>query len=460
MRCVSLALFCLLLTGHPALAAPLLPGDFAYGFVLPVTDHTGIHASDLPPAVYEKALRADLGDLRVFNAAGEAVPHAVRRVSEESRQTRQSVPFFPLPDDRRSPTTDLSLRVARNAAGTVINVDAGNIAPTPPQPASSFLIDTTKLAARPTELDVQWSRPSGILTISLAQSSDLVHWSPLVVKAILADLIYNGGNVSSRRIVLPARPLPYIRLDCTDCREPMQLLEVTALSGTPATADQWQWLRLSETLSAEEKGARVIEYRREAKTAVTALQLGFPAANSLLRATIESRSKAGDAWRHVAQADFYHLELQGQPLAGPLVQCPPNTDTHWRLRVITDGAGLDGNAPMPKLELGWRQEQVVFFARGNGPYTLAFGSARAAETPAVQDNLVLTTLQNIKAESHIRQVEPGPLLTLGGEQALKPRLSTASWKKTLLWVVLVSGVLLLAFMTRTLYREMQTKKSE
>jgi hypothetical protein len=52
------------------------------------------------------------------------------------------------------------------------------------------------------------------------------------------------------------------------------------------------------------------------------------------------------------------------------------------------------------------------------------------------------------------------LLTLGGEQALKPRLSAASWKKILLWVVLVAGVLLLAFMTRTLFREMQAKKSE
>ena len=442
------------------MAASLVPADFAYGCSLPVIDETGIHALDLPLAVYEKAVRPDLGDLRVFNGAGEVVPHAVRRIAEETSQTRQAVPFFPLPGERqvsRSRSLPARCPQCRRRGGHRGDRQYR------PNPAAAhhprICLTPPHLRARPTELELQWRSSASIMSVSLAQSSDLAHWSPLVDRAVLADLTYNGGNVTSRRILLPGKTLPYIRLDCVDCREPVQLTEVSALSGTPATAGQWQWQRLSGTPAKEEKEERVIEYRLDAKITVTALQLGFPAANSLLRATIESRSKTDAPWRQVAHADFYRLDLQGQSLVNPLVYCPPNSDTYWRIRVITDGAGLSGNTQMPRLELGWRQEQVVFLGRGSGPYTLAFGSTKAAEeVSALQDNLVLAALRDTKTESHIQRVEPGPLLTLGGDQALKARLPAISWKKILLWVVLVAGVALLAFMTRTMYREMQAKK--
>jgi len=459
MKGILLAVLCLLTTGQPLLAASLVPGDFAYGCSLPVTDGNAVHALDLPLAVYEKAVRSDLGDLRIFNGAGETVPHAVRRLPEETEQYRQSVPFFPLPGNQQPLASDLSLRVTRNAAGTILTVDSGSTA-TAQSHTASYLFDTTKLERRPTELEVQWSGPTGILTVSLAQSSDLTHWSPLVDRAVLADLTYNGGNIAARRILLPGKTLPYLRLDCIDCREPLHLREVTALSGTPVTADQWQWVRLAGTRFTEENKMRIIEYRLGANIMVTAVQLGFPAANSLLRATVESRPKTGGPWRHVAQADFYRLDLEGKSLANPLVHCPPTSSSDWRIKVIAENAGLGSNARMPRLELGWRQEQVVFLGRGDGPYTLAFGSAKAAEDDGLlQNNLVLAALRETKSETSIRRVEPGPVQTLAGDQALKPRLSTASWKKILLWAVLVAGVALLGLMTRTILREMRANKT-
>ena len=459
MKGILLAVLCLLTTGQPLLAASLVPGDFAYGCSLPVTDGNAVHALDLPLAVYEKAVRSDLGDLRIFNGAGETVPHAVRRLPEETEQYRQSVPFFPLPGNQQPLASDLSLRVTRNAAGTILTVDSGSTA-TAQSHTASYLFDTTKLERRPTELEVQWSGPTGILTVSLAQSSDLTHWSPLVDRAVLADLTYNGGNIAARRILLPGKTLPYLRLDCIDCREPLHLREVTALSGTPVTADQWQWVRLAGTRFTEENKMRIIEYRLEANIMVTAVQLEFPAANSLLRATVESRPKTGGPWRHVAQADFYRLDLEGKSLANPLVHCPPISSSDWRIKVIAENAGLGSNARMPRLELGWRQEQVVFLGRGDGPYTLAFGSAKAAEDDGLlQNNLVLAALRETKSETSIRRVEPGPVQTLAGDQALKPRLSTASWKKILLWAVLVAGVALLGLMTRTILREMRANKT-
>jgi len=65
------------------LATPVFAGDpglhdFAYGIKVAVPKGTPIAALSLPEQVYKNTHRADLGDVRVFNAAGEPVPHMLR----------------------------------------------------------------------------------------------------------------------------------------------------------------------------------------------------------------------------------------------------------------------------------------------------------------------------------------------------------------------------------------------
>lgn len=464
MKFCLLILLALLGGIHTAAAAPLVPGDFAYGCALPATSGAGVFRASLPLAVYEKTLRADLGDLRVFNAAGEMVPHAVRRIAEAPKEISTSLPFFPLPGARRPLTADLSLRVIRSTEGAVVTVDATENSGQEPLPAS-YLLDLSGLVVPPTELELQWDGPSGLFAVSLTHSNDLAHWSLLVDKAVLADLSANGGAVTARRIALPRATLPYVRLDCLDCadhKKPLQLRAATALSGTAPAPDQWQWLRLPAAQVSEQAGQRTIEYRMPAKAPVTAVQLGFPAANSLVRALIESRSTSSDSWRPVTRADFYRLDLHDKSLVNPMAHCAPNQDPLWRISVSADAAA----GQTPQLELGWRPEELIFLGRGAGPYTLAFGNAAMTEPQSAsttitnaQETLVLAALRDTQSESLIHRVEPGPVQTLGGEQALKPRLSAASWKKLLLWAALIAGVVLLALMTRTMYREMRAKQS-
>ncbi len=440
-------------------AAPRLD-DFAYGLPLPLVDGNGAYSLNIPRVVYEKATRDDLGDLRVFNGAGETVPHAIRRATREgeNKQLRQTVPFFPLPGKQQPNATDLSLRVSRNRDGAVVTVDAGSEATANSAQSSWYLLDTTRLETKPTALELQWNGSNtAVFTVSLAQSSDLSHWAPLMGQTTLADLNYNGSTIAARRIDLPGKTLPYIRLDCIDCREPLLLREVTAISGTSATPELWQWLRLNPETTKEGKEELVFEYRLEASLTVSALQLRFAKTNSLVRAVIESRPTVEAAWYTRAQGNFYTLNLQGKALVNELAVCAPTSDRHWRLRIVSDGAGLGGSKQAPQLELGWQEEQLVFVGRGSGPYTLAFGSTKLAETAALQDTPVLAAMQDTKSKALLQRIEPGPLHTLGGEKALQSQLSAASWKKILLWFVLITGVALLALMARTIYREMQVK---
>lgn len=442
-------------------AETLTPSDFAYGCPLPGAENGSVYEFSLPLAVYEKVRRHDLGDLRIFNGAGQLVPHAVRHSNPalEKQETRQPIPFFPLVDPPVQQNGDLSLRVSRSSDGTVMTVDA-DMATTGKTASSWYLLDTSALKVVPTALELEWSSSGdGIIPVSLSQSSDLVHWSPLVSRAVLVDLNYSNSAIAVRRITLHGKTMPYLRLDSLDSRKPLQLGAVQAVSGTPPPLEQWQWLHLRA--NKKDEAGLVYEYALDSKIPVSGLQLTLPETNSLVRAMIEARTTDKDPWRTLHTGLFYDLTLDGQHLVSdPAPTSAGKYYRYWRVRVLHDGAGLQGTERAPRLDLGWNPDRILFIGRGQGPYTLAFGSTRIDDRTSHQDDLILGVMREVGNDSLIRRIEPGQMLLLGGDKALQPYQVPVNWKKILLWTVLVCGVALLAWMTRTIYRDMQGKGSQ
>ena len=87
----------LLATNLNAEAVPVQKNDFAYGLPIEIADEAAIYGLELPEVVYTHVTKANLGDLRVFNAAGEVVPHSLQRpeVPDVDEGDPIHVPFFP-----------------------------------------------------------------------------------------------------------------------------------------------------------------------------------------------------------------------------------------------------------------------------------------------------------------------------------------------------------------------------
>ena len=103
-----------------------------------------------------------------------------------------------------------------------------------------------------------------------------------------------------------------------------------------------------------------------------------------------------------------------------------------------------------------RSTQVVFLARGAGPYTLALGNptVKAANLP------VATLIPDFRPErlEHLGQarVEDGTLVA-PPSAALTPTPAGTNWKKIGLWAVLLLSVLFLAAMAFSLSRKPSVK---
>src|ERR1700761_2193743 len=93
----------LLLGSFGLLSAPaalaLTPQDFAYGMPIMPTELAAAYRVQLPVDVYKVSVH-DLGDVRVFNSQGEAVPYAIHRVDPPRESgPKQALPLFPLHAD-------------------------------------------------------------------------------------------------------------------------------------------------------------------------------------------------------------------------------------------------------------------------------------------------------------------------------------------------------------------------
>src|SRR5687768_14024307 len=129
VRATFVSLGCLLAAS--AGAAPLNKNDYSSGIVVRANYSQPMIETVLPDDVYRAVTRADLGDLRVFNADGMPVPHAfcAGPSSMAPEVTEQSLPVFVL-SGRDQIYTDNARVAVETPSGTRVNVEESS-APAP-----------------------------------------------------------------------------------------------------------------------------------------------------------------------------------------------------------------------------------------------------------------------------------------------------------------------------------------
>ncbi len=458
----------LLATSQPIAASSLSPEEFADGFTVTGEGSGGLWQVELPEAVYDSVVRSDLGDLRVFDAGGRLVPHALLPPEPVAQEAPAPVElsFFPLRGGAERPA-ERRLVIDRDAEGRVAAVRAESGA-TGERRVTAWLVVAAALRRPADRLVLEWrGAPGGdprgtggfAVTVDVEAGDDLARWRRVVDGAGLADLEAGGARLKQQAIELPPLQAPYLLVEWPEELDDVTVTAVRAEFDPDHSAPAPLWLRLSGEPDAAEppgilyraRGLRPFDRARLDLSGGSEVEgSGDGPGNGVLRGVLLSRPNPEAEWRRRHAGLFYSLERGGTRLRSSAARFPETADPEWRLVAEEPGRA---EALAPVLELGWRPHRLAFVAEGEPPYTVAFGSG-AVEPAARPVEELVGALDDEDRRRVAVDARAAEVRTLGGEERLEPPPTPLPWRTILLWAILLAGVALLIFMVRALFRQM------
>ena len=440
--------FAVLLLGvHAASLADSGPAAFAHRIELSITPGAAAYRVELPIAVHQGATRADLTDLKVFNAAGEPVPFAFAAAATPTPVlVRQAMPLFPLhAQGQAGNSAPLDLQIRQNADGTLVRLTAPARATV--SVLQGYLIDAGAERRAIQAIELDWARSDQAIDtrVNLDASEDLKHWRHVVAGAPLLDLSFGGQRLRQGEIRLERLQTRYLRLEFVGT--PIEVSTVTASLAPQAP----EALRRTIEVAGNAGAGRPLEYQFDLGAAVLTERIAFvlPQQNSVAPAELLARDGENAAWRSVANTVVYRLAGAGGEIASPQLSIAPTAARYWLLRVNPASGGIGAGAP--RMQAAHLPRHLVFVARGSGPFVLAYGQRERAgeKSRVVASALPLASLipdYRPGAEWALQAAQVGTQVS-SNPAALESRLRDRLDLRQLgLWAVLLGAVAVLALM--------------
>lgn len=434
---------------------------------------------ELSETVYSRLRREDYKDICVFDNSGTPVPFSL--LAPEARNSTASasfgeLPVFPWQPEREKPERAKQqivhapgkADVEIDTQGGIIRIRAqgGQAAPapggeepeSPAKPPHTLLVDMAAFsdAARlpqgfsPGELRsaslllTPADKSSFIATVRMLSSDSLEKWSPAGSAQSLARIAHGENTIERLSLELPL-PCPRYLLLAFSGDVPA-IRSIAAFGEYSRREVRVRESMLSGRLSPDK---RSVSYDVTGAYPLTGAAFVLPGPD-VMSVRLEESVADGKAWRLLTQGTIYALEKDGVSLNSPPFPLSRQKGGLWRLTA----AGDIPFAAAPELRLVWKPYTLLFLARGEGPWTVAYGRDFPVDSPS----LPLESLG-----------EPGPaeilsdvtLMPQKEDPAPKaPDAEEEDGKGILLWCALGLAVLFLSGIALYLLRSMSRSHSE
>ncbi|MBN2384761.1 DUF3999 domain-containing protein [bacterium] len=433
----------------------LTPADFGYGYSITTSEEAALFEVVLPQEFYGKVTRPDLGDLRIFNGSGDVIPHALIGPDQSvvKELPSQPVSFFPLYGQRTDDISRQTIRIRTDPQGTLIDSWQGQDTKAAGEHVLAYLIDASPLENMPDKLELQWSAVPAqgfMTTLTVRGSDDLTDWQTLVEKVAIADLQLGQAVLQHRIIDLPPIRKKYLHISWPQELEALHLQAIRVhFSAEQVPGFQPVSLRTKGSRLNSDRGP-IFSFDSGGFMQLNQVRLHSPLKSYMVQARLSSRNFPDQDWQTRWQGYLYRLEQGELGLENTPVALPGVVGRYWQLEVLNTENVLTGFEPV--LEFNWVPLKVTFVPQGEQPYTIAFGSAGLKSAPEPLADL-MSQLRQRNIPELIKTIPAGPMLTLGGSQKLQPGSPNFPWRKAVLWLTLIMGVLVLAGLVVHLYRQ-------
>ena len=443
VRGIGLALLAAL---TPLAGAEERIADYAAQVPLTLSGEGPWYRLELPMELHLAARYADLRDLRVFNAEGQAQAYALTLGSARQTETHKdtAVKWFPLRGPLNAEQSP-SVRVQRSTSGTVVEVVPEAAAGANEQVLRGWLLDTSGIDAPLHKLVLDWvSAGDGFQRFSIEASDDLQQWRAWEDGQI-ARLSFADERIDQREVALPGQSARYLRLLWSSPRQAPQLLSARVLS---ATSDMLPApLTWSADLPPSSAKAGLYTWELPLALPLQRIQVELAQANTLAPVSVSGRREGKVQWQSLARGLLYRLPQDGKEVLHNELELYGSPVQQIRMQVDERGGGLGA---APSIRVGIRSTQVVFLARGTPPYVLAIGNPAGKAASLPLSTLIPGYTDKRLASLGVASAAEAPLLEAGAASA--EQAERFDWKRLGLWAILLVGVGLLLLMALSLLR--------
>jgi len=431
-----------LLAALPALAQQV-EEPFAASAQLTLSGKEGLHRFELPFEAYRDA-RRDLADVRVLNARGEEVPIAFAGNPDLAREILPALalPVFPVSTVAAPVAGGRTEVTVRTEDGTLVSVRGKGAGASAPR-AAAYILDASQVKEPLRALAFDWDAAPGaqVVRVRIESSDDLKAWS-LLGAGPLVRLDNGGRTLLQPRVEFTPRTAKYLRITWD---VPSFVVSGVRAEREPRAQPAGRKVRVVQAVAGAQAGE--LTYDLGGALPVEAMRLLPVESNDVISAAISARRGDKDPWRAVAWAPFYRMRIDGVEKQSPPLEIGRMPARYWMVKVPAGGAG----ASPPALEVTYRGAQVVFVARGEGPFSVAFGKPNAI--PAALPVATIYPDYVRFAELSLPEAAVGPVTPGPPPTAWQRMLGGTQPKRVLLWAILVLGVGVMGFMAWRLMRK-------
>ncbi|MBC7916246.1 MAG: DUF3999 family protein [Rhodoferax sp.] len=458
-----------------SLCAQAAPGD------MPIAvQGAGPHYQvTLPVAAYGLSRNGELGDLRVRNAAGQAIPFAwVRNDTVVHTTATHQVPLFPLPVANAGDATDGALAFVILANGALQPVKKVALVK---NVTHHWLMDTSQIRGR--LLQAHFEVPAtqfGLFALQLEASDDLKRWRSVGRDEQLVRLQYDKQTIERLSVDLGGIQARFLRLRWIDSRHGASISRVTVDSvddAQPLPMVQW-----TDRVAPLQCGDDYCDYcvPNGAPLSSLKLQLGQPNTLALVHIYgITDTDTSQPRPMHRTHNPLYALRHQHRPPARDLsprevlltdgvvyrLSKPEGEVTSdalqlngsaWKtLRLRTNGPITSLGSVPPKLSVSVPLKTLVFLGQGERPYSVGLADSSDAKKFAVGAPIAISTLVPNYKPALLAGMEQGSVVvsmetTTPAAAVSTPPTRASSDRRVWLWGALAAGLLLLAGMAWSL----------
>lgn len=463
------------------------PQDYAWRMAVTPAAGAGVVRLPVPRDVYLHARRADLSDLRVFDANGKALAFAVGAPASQIATERREIPvrIFPLMGATATSEGLQNVEIRSGSDGRLLSVSAvsGNSAGPGSRQTDALqalILDLGRQSEQSRIGALRFALPAGTGNYSaqvlLEVSDDLKQWDAIGTTTLNWLSNSDTQTLANDSMAFAPRHFRYARLSWQD-GEPLAFGTITALALSQSAVPP---ARASITLQGK-AGKQADQWLYATPPAIPADSIGLqldqpntvlPVTLGILRQAEASTSRPHRLYRHsqarpaqgsyvenLLNTTFYRIsngdkERVSGDLAMPVVQA-----SQWVLQSNTTAP----IAQAPALRLGWTPDTLFFLANGKPPYQLVFGNGKASHA-ALPLSQVAPGFQTAELLA-LPAATTGALLAQAGAlaeaQAASPAVaSSASWRLAALWGALLLGVAVLGFFAWRLLAQMRQEQAQ